>query len=75
MGYDRVLLYGCYVQIYSLWALSRDFEPTRPFPNLLQLLSVLPPQSAQFLPKPYANLMVDPASPILAYYPNDFEVL
>lgn len=46
----------------------------RPFPNLLQLLSVLPPQSAQFLPKPYADLMVDPMSPILPYFPSDFEV-
>lgn len=46
----------------------------RPFPNLLQLLSVLPPQSAQFLPKPYADLMVDPLSPLAEYYPKDFEV-
>lgn len=57
----------------GLMEMDISFVKGRPFPNLLQLLSVLPPQSAQFLPKPYANLMVDPASPILAYYPNDFE--
>ncbi|CAN0001611.1 unnamed protein product [Ectocarpus sp. 12 AP-2014] len=45
----------------------------RPFPNLLQLLSVLPPQSADFLPGPYKALMVEPTSPILEYYPTEFE--
>ncbi|CAN0142229.1 unnamed protein product, partial [Laminaria digitata] len=47
---------------------------SRPFPNLLQLLSVLPPQSADFLPDPYKQLMIDPASPLLEYYPTEFEV-
>ena len=50
------------------------FVRGRPFPNLLQLLSVLPPQSADFLPEPYKKLMIDPASPLLEYYPTEFEV-
>eukprot|EP00904_Undaria_pinnatifida_P010881 jgi/Undpi1/6923/HiC_scaffold_21.g09397.m1 len=50
-----------------------SFEKGRPFPNLLQLLSVLPPQSADFLPEPYKKLMIDPASPLLEYYPTEFE--
>ncbi|CAN0341078.1 unnamed protein product, partial [Hapterophycus canaliculatus] len=51
-----------------------NLECPRPFPNLLQLLSVLPPQSADFLPEPYKALMVEQTSPILEYYPTEFEV-
>jgi len=51
---------------------SFDFELGTPIPSLAQLLSVLPPQSATLLPKPMAELMVQPASPILQFYPNDF---
>lgn len=62
---------GCLLFALSLF-LSL-FAP-RPFPNLLQLLSVLPPQSADFLPGPYKALMVEANSPILEYYPTEFEV-
>ncbi|CAN0119287.1 unnamed protein product, partial [Scytosiphon promiscuus] len=47
----------------------------RPFPlDRCMLLSVLPPQSADFLPEPYKALMVEQTSPILEYYPTEFEV-
>lgn len=48
------------------------FELGTPFPSLGQLLSVLPPQSAQLLPKPLAELMLEPSSPLKQYYPPDF---
>jgi 5'-3' exoribonuclease 1 len=48
------------------------FELGTPFPSLAQLLSVLPPQSAGLLPKPLAELMINPASPLTSYYPPDF---
>lgn len=48
------------------------FQQGEAFPSLVQLLSVLPPQSAQLLPESYAELMLDPASPIAQYYPKDF---
>jgi len=48
------------------------FEMGKPFPSLAQLLSVLPPQSAALLPKPLAELMVHPSSPLIPYYPPDF---
>ena len=48
------------------------FEQTEPFPSLAQLLSVLPPQSAELLPKPLSELMVHPSSPIADYYPREF---
>jgi hypothetical protein len=46
----------------------------KPFTPLMQLLSVLPPQSVSFLPICYGMLMVDPASPLLPAYPSDFDV-
>lgn len=45
-----------------------------PFTPLLQLLSVLPPQSGAFLPPSYMDIMTDPISPCVDYYPKDFEV-
>ena len=49
------------------------FEQTEPIPSLAQLLSVLPPQSSNLLPKPLGELMIHPSSPIAEYYPGDFE--
>lgn len=46
----------------------------KPFTPLMQLLSVLPPQSVSFLPICYGMLMVDPQSPLLPAYPSDFDV-
>lgn len=53
---------------YKSW----PFEKGTAFPSLAQLLSVLPPQSAALLPKPLAELMLDPASPLIQFYPPDF---
>jgi 5'-3' exoribonuclease 1 len=49
------------------------FELGTPFDNLAQLLSVLPPQSADLLPRPLAELMTHPSSPLVPFYPHDFE--
>ncbi|KAG5190912.1 dhm exonuclease [Tribonema minus] len=57
----------------DLAALDIKFNRGRPFPPLMQLLSVLPGASAPFLPKPYQELMVGEQSPILHFYPQDFE--
>jgi len=46
------------------------FEQGTPFTPLLQLLSVLPPQSASFLPPSYQAVMTDAASPVVDYYPR-----
>lgn len=34
-------------------------------------MAVLPPDSAEALPMPYAQLMTDPDSPIKDFYPTD----
>lgn len=46
----------------------------RPFTPLLQLLSVLPPQSGRFLPSPYEQVMTSNSSLLAEYYPRDFLV-
>jgi len=58
----------------QLASLPLVFDQGTPFTPLLQLLSVLPPQSAGFLPPSYAALMTDVASPLFDYYPKDFSV-
>eukprot|EP00462_Mataza_sp_D1_P018545 CAMPEP_0175137042 /NCGR_PEP_ID=MMETSP0087-20121206/9601_1 /TAXON_ID=136419 /ORGANISM="Unknown Unknown, Strain D1" /LENGTH=1555 /DNA_ID=CAMNT_0016419845 /DNA_START=44 /DNA_END=4711 /DNA_ORIENTATION=- len=45
-----------------------------PFKPCEQLLGVLPPASAKFLPMPYRRLMLDETSSIKDYYPDHFEI-
>lgn len=52
---------------------SFKFNQGEPFPSLAQLLSVLPPQSADLLPKPLGELMLQPFSPLIEFYPADFK--
>lgn len=54
--------------------ISVQFHEGRPFTPLLQLLSVLPPQSMRFLPQCYAWLVLAPNSPLAPYYPYTFSV-
>ncbi len=58
----------------DLATMNIEFEQGAPFTPLLQLLSVLPPQSGPLLPHSYSKLMTDEDSPLNEYYPSDFEV-
>lgn len=58
----------------NLGSIPLVFEQGEPFTPLMQLLSVLPPQSGSFLPASYERLMVSPESPLQSYYPPDFTV-
>ncbi|KAL3211072.1 hypothetical protein MRX96_036645 [Rhipicephalus microplus] len=52
-----------------------DFDTeTEPVKPLEQLMSVLPASSSRFLPEPLADLMEDPRSPIVDFYPLDFKI-
>jgi 5'-3' exonuclease len=50
------------------------FNKGKPFSPITQLMAVLPPQSAQFLPDPMRDLMVNESSPVVDFYPPDFEI-
>eukprot|EP00095_Tigriopus_kingsejongensis_P010572 maker-scaffold1137_size60140-snap-gene-0.17 protein:Tk10572 transcript:maker-scaffold1137_size60140-snap-gene-0.17-mRNA-1 annotation:"5 -3 exoribonuclease 1" len=50
-----------------------NFEMSIPFLPFEQLLAVLPAASKELLPQPLQGLMLNPSSPIIDYYPKDFE--
>lgn len=68
-------LYGpCASDFKNLPDLQPAFSTGQPFTPLLQLLSVLPPQSGHLLPKAYSELMTSQTSPLSTYYPSNFQV-
>jgi 5''-3'' exonuclease len=50
------------------------FEEGQPLKPFEQLMGCLPPASASIVPKPYRKLMCSPDSPIIQFYPQEFEV-
>lgn len=52
-----------------------DFSaPTEPFKPLQQLMSVFPAASRKHLPESWQHLMTDIDSPIIDFYPDDFQI-
>ena len=60
--------------LVNLKDLNIKFELSRPFYAFEQLLSVLPPYSADALPPCFRKLMRDPLSPIADFYPSNIKL-
>ncbi|RDW88197.1 5'-3' exoribonuclease 1 [Coleophoma cylindrospora] len=51
-----------------------NFKLGQPFHPYEQLMGVLPDRSKKIVPTVYHDLMTDPKSPIIDFYPRDFEL-
>jgi len=60
--------------LYNSHLLQLKFDIGKPFKPFSQLLSVLPPESAFALPDPLKELVTEPASEIIDFYPCDFKL-
>ena len=67
--------YGCACLSTVLDRYAIKFEMGEPLRPIEQLMAVLPPESADALPLPFARLMTDPESPLKDFYPRDGECL
>nr|CAD2167907.1 unnamed protein product [Meloidogyne enterolobii] len=68
-----------YAPFASDFHLAGDYKPsfnkpTRPFKPLEQLMGVFPAASRAHIPEGWHWLMTDEKSPIIDFYPNDFEI-
>lgn len=53
---------------------NMEFQLGQPFRPFQQLMGVLPDRSKKIVPQVYWDLMTNPNSPIIDFYPRDFEL-
>jgi 5'-3' exoribonuclease 2 len=58
----------------NITGISKKFSKGTPFKPLEQLMGVFPAASKQHVPQPFAQLMDTPDSPIIDFYPEDFQI-
>lgn len=62
-----------FVDLVEIDKFSFNFELGKPFRPFEQLMGVMPEASRELIPLAYQGLMTDPNSPILDFYPREFE--
>ncbi|XP_008211726.2 5'-3' exoribonuclease 1 [Nasonia vitripennis] len=60
--------------VKGLENINLKFDMAKPFLPLQHLLAVLPPANSHLLPKPLRFLLTNSNSPIIHFYPNEFEI-
>jgi 5'-3' exoribonuclease 2 len=58
----------------NIKGLSKKFSKGEPFKPIEQLMGVFPAASRNHVPIPFAKLMINPKSPIIDFYPEDFQI-
>ena len=58
----------------GLAELKFNFDKGKPFTPFQQLMGVLPEESKEHVPSAYRDLMYEETSPIIDFYPTDFEL-
>ncbi|KAL7677816.1 hypothetical protein ACOME3_004049 [Neoechinorhynchus agilis] len=53
---------------------SFEEDSSKPFSPMQQLMAVYPASSSSLLPEPFRDLMSNPQSPIIDFYPSSFEL-
>lgn len=80
--YDGVASWGWFYDYHyapkisdllAVEGMTFDFDLGKPFRPFDQLMGVLPALSCQHLPPAFRDLMTDPTSPIIDFYPMNFE--
>lgn len=63
----------CLTDLRNVDKMTFEFVLGTPFKPFEQLMGVLPAASMEHIPEAYRDLMYDPNSPILDFYPAEFE--
>ncbi|KAL8659842.1 MAG: hypothetical protein Q9226_000207 [Calogaya cf. arnoldii] len=68
------VLYYYYRDVKKGLGADMNFRLGQPFRPYQQLMGVLPDRSKRIVPTAYHDLMTNPSSPIIDFYPRDFEL-